>query len=326
MASPLLLLLLLIPVSFPLLLILTLRYLVRPRPAKIPIAGRHVFITGGSSGIGLALARQAAAAGARVSILARSTARLEEARDDIRRATGAEVAIYSADVRDAEAVRKAVEAAGTIDVLLCNHGVFVPQELATQDLEEVRSMLDVNVMGTIHLIKAALPGMRSGAAGPRSIAIVSSQAGQVGIYGYTIYSASKFALRGLAEALQQEVIMDDIHVSLIFPPDTETPGLAEENKRRPEVTRIIAGSSVGMKADDVAARALEGIKAAKFIVPCNLEGFMLSIATMGLSPQRSYLMAFVEVFFAGLMRFLGLCFQKGWYDIVEKCHMKKQKL
>lgn len=49
----------------------------------------------------------------------------------------------------------------------------------------------------------------------------------MGIYGYTAYSASKFGLRGLAEALQQEVIADDIHVSLIFPPDTDTPGLVE---------------------------------------------------------------------------------------------------
>ena len=49
----------------------------------------------------------------------------------------------------------------------------------------------------------------------------------MGIYGYAAYSASKFALRGLAEALQQEVIAEDIHLSLIFPPDTETPGLAE---------------------------------------------------------------------------------------------------
>ena len=49
----------------------------------------------------------------------------------------------------------------------------------------------------------------------------------MGIYGHTAYSASKFGLRGLGEALQQEVIVDDIHVSIIFPPDTETPGLAE---------------------------------------------------------------------------------------------------
>jgi 3-dehydrosphinganine reductase len=56
---------------------------------------------------------------------------------------------------------------------------------------------------------------------------MSSQAGQVGIYGYTAYSASKFGLRGLAEALQQELIADDIHVSLIFPPYTDTPGIVE---------------------------------------------------------------------------------------------------
>lgn len=52
----------------------------------------------------------------------------------------------------------------------------------------------------------------------------------MGIYGYTAYSASKFGLRGLAEALQHEIIADDIHVSLIFPPDTDTPGLAEGEK------------------------------------------------------------------------------------------------
>ena len=52
----------------------------------------------------------------------------------------------------------------------------------------------------------------------------------MGIYGYVAYSASKFGLRGLAEALQQEVIADNIHVSLIFPPDTDTPGFAEGNE------------------------------------------------------------------------------------------------
>lgn len=55
----------------------------------------------------------------------------------------------------------------------------------------------------------------------------------MGVYGYTAYSASKFALRGLAEALQHEVIADDIHVSMIFPPDTETPGFAEGMQRVP---------------------------------------------------------------------------------------------
>ncbi|KAF8401656.1 hypothetical protein HHK36_012602 [Tetracentron sinense] len=308
----------------PLTLLLILALIVRPRAIRIPIKGRHVFITGGSSGIGLSLAHQAASEGARVSILARNPDKLEEARNSIRLSTGIEVAIFSADVRDLEAVQRAINEAGPIDILICNQGVFVPQELEMQEIETVKFMIDVNLMGTFHLIKAALPGMRNrGNRGPASIALMSSQAGQVGIYGYTAYSASKFGLRGLGEALQQEVIADNIHVSLIFPPDTETPGLLEENKRRPQLTSIIAASSGAMKADEVAKKAISGIKSGTFIVPCNFEGLLLSIATAGLSPQRSSMMAFIEVVAAGIMRIAALFFQWNWYTSIAKWHAQQ---
>ncbi|EYU45622.1 hypothetical protein ABFS82_14G014800 [Erythranthe guttata] len=304
----------------PLALLLLLYFIVRPKPARVPIKNRHVFITGGSSGIGLSLAHLCARQGASVSLLARDAAKLEEAKQSIKLATGCDVSVFSADVRDYDAVKRAVEEAGPIDVLVCNHGVFVPQELAEQEIEEIKFMVDVNLMGTFHLIKAALPGMKKNRAelGPGSIAIMSSQAGQVGIYGYTAYSASKFGLKGLAEALQQEIISDNIHVSLIFPPDTDTPGLVEETKRRPQLTSIIAASSGAMKADEVAKKSLNGIESGTFIVPCNFEGFLLSVATAGLSPQRSFLMAFVEVTTAGLMRLAGLFFQWNWYGAIDK--------
>lgn len=251
------LLLLLVP---PVGLLAALAFLARPRGARVPLRGRHVLITGGSSGIGLAMATAAAREGARVFILARNAARLEDARAAIRTATGQDVGVLVADVRDAAAVDRALQEAGPVDVLVCNQGVFVPQELEKQDMEEIKWMVDINLMGTFHLVKAALPGMKArtretGLAG--SIAIMSSQAGQVhtarkvfnvmlggwkinhfvgymfgcllqvGVYGYTAYSASKFALRGMGEALQHEVIADNIRVSLIFPPDTETPGFEE---------------------------------------------------------------------------------------------------
>ncbi|CAA0834766.1 3-dehydrosphinganine reductase TSC10A [Striga hermonthica] len=307
-----------------LLVLLALLYLiVRPRPVRIPIAGRHVLITGGSSGIGLALAHLCSRRGAAVSILARDSARLEDARQSIKLATGLDVRVFSADVRDYVAVAQAVEEAGPIDVLVCNHGVFSAEEVAAQGVEEIRFMVEVNLMGTFHMIKAALPGMRENRAarGPGSIAIMSSQAGQVGIYGYSAYSASKFGLRGLAEALQQEVIADDIHVSLIFPPDTETPGHLEETKRRPELTTIIAASSGAMKADKVAEKSLKGIESGSFSVPCNAEGYLLSFATAGLSPQRSFLMAFVEVMAAGVLRLVGLFLQCSWYKRIQKWHL-----
>lgn len=300
-------------------LLLLLYFLVQPRPVKIPIKNRHVFITGGSSGIGLALAHQAASEGARVSLLARSVDKLEEAKEAIRLSSGVDVSIFAADVRDFEAVQRAVNDAGPIDILVVNQGIFVPQELEKQSLEEIRFMIDVNLMGSFNVIKAALPLMKNRKdQGPASIALMSSQAGQVGIYGYTAYSASKFGLRGIAEALQQEVIGDNIHISLIFPPDTDTPGLEQENKVKPEVTRIIAGSSGSMKADQVAKKAMDGIKSGSFIVPCNFEGQLLSIATAGLSPQRSFLMAFIEVVFAGVIRLIALCFEWNWYRSIQK--------
>ncbi|CAN8269923.1 unnamed protein product [Cochlearia groenlandica] len=243
----------------------------------------------------LALAHRAVSEGARVSILARSSKKLEEAKKSIKLATGVEIAAFSADVRDYDAVSKAIDESGPIDVLVVNQGVFTAKELEKHSLEDIKFIIDVNLLGSFNVIKAALPAMKARKGlGPGSIALVSSQAGQVGIYGYAAYSASKFGLHGLAQSLQQEVIAYDIHVTLVFPPDTDTPGFEEEQKTRPEVTSIIAASSGSMKTEEVARKAMDGIKAGKFTVSCNFEGFLLSLATTGMSPQKSFWLAFLE--------------------------------
>ncbi|XP_020526878.1 3-dehydrosphinganine reductase TSC10A isoform X4 [Amborella trichopoda] len=335
MASSFFLLLMLLVVA-PLALLLFLRLIARPRLTKVPIKGRHVLISGGSSGIGLAMAELAAMEGAScVSILARDPRKLEDAKCQIQLSTGLpddRVRVLIADVRDFEGVKRVVEEASAggppVDVLVCNQGVFVPQELESQEMDTAKYMVDINLIGTLHLIKAVLPQMkhRDDPSTPASIALMSSQAGQVGIYGYVAYSASKFGLRGLGEALQQEVIVDNIRVSLIFPPETQTPGLLEENKTKPEITKIIAASSYAMEAKEVARKALDGIKAGRFIVTCNFEGFMLSIATAGVSPQTSYGMAFIEVVAAGFIRVVGLCFLWNWFGIAERWHAERKKV
>lgn len=96
-----------------------------------------------------------------------------------------------------------------------------------------------------------------------------------------------------------------------------------ENKKKPNLTKIIAGTSGAMKADEVAKKALNGIKNGSFIVHCNSEGFLLAIATAGLSPQRSFLMAFVEVVAAGVLRIAALYTQWNWYSSIEKHTRKK---
>jgi short-subunit dehydrogenase len=72
---------------------------------------------------------------------------------------------------------------------------------------------------------------------------VSSVAGQVGVFGYTAYSASKFALTGFAQCLQMELKRDNVYVSLLFPPDTDTPMFVEENKIKPAETKEISKAS-----------------------------------------------------------------------------------
>ncbi|XWS56350.1 hypothetical protein CRYUN_Cryun09bG0078500 [Craigia yunnanensis] len=292
-------------------LLLLLYFIVRPQPVMVPIKGRHVFITGGSRGIGLALAQKTVSEGARVSLLARSLHKLEEAQKSIRLAYGVDVGIFAADVRDYDAVKRAVVDAGPIDVLVVNHAVFGPQELEKQGLDKVKLMIDVNLMGSFNVIKAALPSMKGRKdRQPASIALMSSQVGQV-------------------ESLQQEVISDDIHVSLIFPPYTDTPGLDEDVKVRPELTSIITGSSGSdahvMKAEEVAKKTFDGIKSGSFSIPFNFEGHLLALTTAGLSPQRSFLMAFFEVVLAGISR-LGVFFYVwSWYRSIKKWHAMQIK-
>ncbi|GKB74406.1 3-dehydrosphinganine reductase TSC10A-like protein [Tanacetum coccineum] len=163
----------------PITLLIFLKLITRPRATSIPIKSRHVFITGGSSGIGLALAKHSASEGARVTILARDLHKLQEAKTSIRLSTGIDVGVISADVTDYEAVKEAVESVGPIDVLICNQGVFVAQEIEKQEIKEVKEMIDVNLVGTFNLVKAALPGMKNRTdRKPVSIAFMSSQAGQ----------------------------------------------------------------------------------------------------------------------------------------------------
>lgn len=93
-----------------------------------------------------------------------------------------------------------------------------------------------------------------------------------------------------------------------------------ENKRKPPLTSIIAGASSAMTADDVAKKALDGIKASRFFVTCNSMGQLLSIATAGMSPQRSLRMAVIEVLSIGVTRLVALFVQWDWYKSIHKWH------
>src|SRR5581483_7564878 len=109
-----------------------------------------------------------------------------------------------------------------------------------------------------------VPGMRQRRSG--HIALVSSGAGIVGIFGYSAYSPAKFALRGLAEVLRSELTRDGIGISIVYPPDTDTPQLAAENLIKPVETKAIAAGAKTWRPEDVARCIMNGVDRRRFVI------------------------------------------------------------
>jgi len=228
------------------------------------VRGRHVVVTGGSEGIGEAVAETARRRGARVSIIARRSDVLREAAARI----GPGVAHATADVADAEqlgdAITKLEAEHGPTDVMVANAGYAQPATFLDTSLEEFTRQMSVNYLGAVNAIRAVLPEMIARRSG--HLVLVSSTAGLIGVYGYSAYSATKFAVRGLAESLRSEVHPFGVMVSVAYPPDTETPGFRMERRTKPPETARISGAITPRSADVVAAAIVDGIERDRFAI------------------------------------------------------------
>lgn len=248
-------------------------------------SGKNVLITGGSSGIGLAFARHIAKQGATVVLVARRKDALEAARATIVAETaGARVEVLSLDVSSEKDVATDVHALVgrlPIDVLVNNAGVCMPGRFLELDTAEFRRMMDINYFGTVSMCRAVLPHMVQRSRG--QVLNVSSLAGAVGIYGYTAYAASKFALIGLSQALRAEMWPHGISVSVCLPPDTDTPQLAFENQFKPAETKAIAGTVKMLSAEQVAVAMARGIEKGTFEIFADV-GSLFTVRSHGIIP------------------------------------------
>lgn len=209
--------------------------------------GKNVMITGGSSGIGKATGKLLASGGANVFILARNQEGLNQALQEIKAegdSHNQQHGAFSADVtnyQDVEdAIAAVVEIGGAPDVLINCAGVTYPGYFERLPLSTFRTQMDVNYFGTLNTVKAVVPHMMAQKSG--HIVNISSVAGLFGGFGYSAYGASKFAVCGLTESLRAELKPHKITVSLVFPPDTDTPQLREEKKVRPREIDLISGT------------------------------------------------------------------------------------
>lgn len=253
--------------------------------AKRTFADKSVLITGGSSGIGLALARQLVVQGAHVCLLARDVQKLENARQQLERLrvnAQQRIAVLAADVSDNASLSPVlsnwIAADGVPDVLINSAGVARPGYFEELTEEIFRWMMDVNYHGTVNTIRCVLPGMIARKSG--QIINFSSIAGVIGVFGYTAYGGSKYAVRGFSDALRAEMKPKGIRVSIVFPPDTDTPQLAWEDQFKPFETRSISGTAKPISADKVAAAVLKAAARGKYAIAPGFEaGYMYFAGT-----------------------------------------------
>lgn len=213
-----------------------------------------------------------------MTLLARDASRLADASEVLRAEhPEARVGLVALDVADPVAVAagfaRAERLAGPVDFAVACAGAARAGRVEDLSPAVFETLMTVNYFGALNLARPALAAMRgrseADGEGPRGgrILFVGSAAGLMGLPGYAAYAPTKFALRGLAEALRIEAAPDGVGIHIAHPPDTETPQLVAERHERPPELAAIAGTAGAWRADKVAEAMLRGVARGRFDIP-----------------------------------------------------------
>lgn len=235
-----------------------------------------IYITGGSGGIGFAVAKEFLVEGASVLLIARDEQKLKTVKnrliEELSLIEQQRIHICSADISDYKKVTSILkikmETVGVPDVLINGAGIAYPNYFDRIPHDIFVKTININLIGTWNVISAIVPLMKERGG---YLVNISSMAGYVGVFGYAAYSASKFGIIGYSEVLKGELKPYGIDVSVLCPPDTDTPQLAEEEVTKPKETRAISGNVKIMRPEAVAKNLLKGIRKKRFMI---LPGFM----------------------------------------------------
>jgi short-subunit dehydrogenase len=223
----------------------------RDRQYTIPamqLDGRRVLLTGASGGIGSAIARAIHAAGATVVLSGRRADALEE----LAASLGSRAETVTADLASAGDVTALLERSGEVDVLVANAGLPASGWLDSFSPEEIDRALDVNLRAPMQLARALVPGMVERGSG--HVVFVSSMSGKIASGGGSIYSATKFGMRGFATALRDELRGKGVGVTTVFPGFISDAGMFADAG-----VKLPPGVST-RSPDQVAAAVIRGIE------------------------------------------------------------------
>ncbi|KAI0732960.1 oxidoreductase [Fomitopsis betulina] len=267
--------------------------------------GRHCYVTGGSSGLGLALAVLLTKRGAHVSVVARNEERLQKAVEilEAARQTPDQILKYHSFSLDSEAgATAAIDAASEAhggrspDAFFLCAGKSTPGFFVEQDEASMRQGMNETYWAQAPSALAASKRMVSRHEKGKLV-FVSSVLAYFSIVGYSPYSPGKFAIRGLAEALQSELVLYDIDVHIAFPGTIFSPGLEEENRVKPKVTLKIEEADDGAKPEVVADAILKGVQSGDFHITYDFIGNVFRASSAGSTPRSNY---FVDMFYAAV--------------------------
>ena len=236
---------------------------------KQPFKGKAAIIPGGSKGMGKATAKEFVQLGGNVCIIARGLEALKETEEECNKLKSDDsqfVEIISCDTTDMDKLKPLltdfIDKHGVPDYLFNFVGYAYVQYIEKLTLDDFKNNMNVNYYGQLVPTLIVLPYFMDAKNG--YITFTSSVMGFMAIMGYTTYCPSKYAIFGLAEVLRHELLPYKIKVSVLFPIDTDTPGLAEENKLKPEECKIISETGSIMTAEEVAEKFIDGVLNERF--------------------------------------------------------------
>lgn len=288
----------------------------RKKPFLTNLRGKHIFLTGASSGIGLALAKQALREGAYVTLVARSAEKLDKVAKSLLKELDLpadRVIVKGADVGDYRAISKAVMESfdwRPIDILVNNAGITRSGFMEDFSVEDIDTVVQTNVLGSVYPMHAILPQLKlRSREHPISIVFVGSLASLCWLYGNGVYTGTKYAVKGIAECLRLELAPYNMRVNLVCPGFVDTKFLDNVDNDVELMKGMKLASFYNRKQSQstevVADIAIAGIKKGTFLITTTPGlGPTLTVLTRGFAPSDSFLVNLVEAIFAGPLRFL----------------------
>lgn len=274
--------------------------------SKQEFKGKIAVVSGGSKGIGKATAMEIVRQGGSVCVIARGVEALEKtvAELDAAKVNGTQfIESLTCDATDYDALEPLlndfVERHGTPDYLINLVSSPYPEYIEKLSFDDIKKYMDVNYYGQVAPVVVLLPHFIKAQKG--HISFVSSIIGFMGLIGYASYTPAKFALVGLAEVLRHEMKPHNISVSVLYPPDTDTPGFEIENQTKPAETAIMSKTAKLLTPEEVASVYVRGIQKNKFHIMVGEAWWMWLITRF--SKRLEYMI--LDLYLANVRKKLG---------------------